>query len=83
MVDDCIKELNFEDVKPIDDKPYMKKWFDIIDINELKPYIATRNHHDLGRIWYRDNFDHYEENCLTDINQICTTKDSELSKDNN
>jgi hypothetical protein len=82
MVDDCIKELNFEDVKPIDDKPYMKKWFDIIDINELKPYIATRNHHDLGRIWYRDNFDHYEENCLTDINQICTTKDSELSKNN-
>lgn len=50
----------------IDDKPYMQKWFDIIDINELKPYIATRNA-DGGRIWYRDNFDNDIEDCLSNI----------------
>lgn len=75
MVNDCINELNFEDVTPINYKPYMQKWFEIIDINELKPYIATRHHPEKGRVWYRDNFDHYEEDCLTDINQICPIKD--------
>ena len=42
-----------------------------IDINELKPYIATRNFgkKDGGRVWYRDNFDHDKEKCLTDINR--------------
>ena len=55
--------------KPIDDKFYMKKWFEIIDVNELKPYIATRNFGDeRGRVWYRDNFDNDENDCLTDIN---------------
>ena len=55
--------------KPIDDKFYMKKWFQIIDVNELKPYIATRNFKDeRGRVWYRDNFNNDENNCLTDIN---------------
>ncbi len=76
MVNECLNELDFADVEAIDDKPYMKKWFDIIDVNELKPYIATRNFGDhRGRVWYRDDFDHYEENCLTDINQICRVKD--------
>lgn len=76
MVDDCLSELDFADIKPIDDKPYMQKWFEIIDINELKPYIATRNFGDYrGRVWYRDNFDHFEEDCLTDINQLSSVKD--------
>jgi hypothetical protein len=53
----------------IDDVSYMKKWFDIVDINVLKPYIATRNVGDkIGRIWYRDNFDNEENDCLTKIN---------------
>ena len=55
--------------KPIDDKFYMKKWFEIIDVNELKPYIGTRNFGDeRGRVWYRNDFDNEENNCLTDIN---------------
>ena len=33
----------------------MKKWYHIIDINELKPYIATESNIN-GRIYYRDNY---------------------------
>lgn len=55
------------EIKAVDDKPLMRKWFDIIDVNELKPYIATQN---VGqkRKWFRSDFDHNEEKCLTDIN---------------
>jgi hypothetical protein len=35
---------------------YLKKWFHIIDVNELKPYIATQNTPD-GRIYFYDNYD--------------------------
>ena len=41
----------------------MKKWFEIIDINELKPYIATRNFGaPKGRVWYKDDFPNELEN---------------------
>lgn len=33
----------------------MKKWYHIIDINELQPYIATESNID-GRIYYRNNY---------------------------
>jgi len=71
ILDECIKSINVNDEEPINDVKYLKKWFHIIDINELKPYIATRNFgkKDGGRVWYRDNFDHDKEKCLTDINQ--------------
>lgn len=54
-------------IEVVDEKPLMRKWFDIIDVNELKPYIATQN---LGqkRIWFRSDFDHIKEKCLTNIN---------------
>jgi hypothetical protein len=56
--------------KPLDESSIMKKWFDIIDVNELKPYIATRNFGGTkGRVWYRDDFPNELENCMTDINQ--------------
>lgn len=51
---------------PISDKEYMQKWFDIIDINELKPYIATSNKGDY-RVWYRDDFDNEKDDCITSI----------------
>ena len=68
---ECIKATELDDVELIDDKPYMRKWFDIIDINELKPYIATRNFGKpgKGRVWYRSNFVNEKEECLTDINK--------------
>lgn len=45
--------------------PWVKKWFSVIDINELKPYIATQKDTDTGeRIYYRDN---YEEGVITDL----------------
>jgi hypothetical protein len=33
----------------------MKKWYQIIDINELQPYIVTESNID-SRIYYRDNY---------------------------
>lgn len=43
---------------------YMKKWYDVIDVNELKPYILTRKAGPKdknpeivnGRYYFRDNF---------------------------
>jgi hypothetical protein len=52
-----------------DDMSYLKKWFQIIDINELKPYIATYSGGDNSktRKWFRDDFDNDEEKCLTEL----------------
>ncbi len=64
----CCELVNKQDeIKAIDDKPLMRKWFDIINVDELKPYIATQN---LGqkRIWFKSDFDHTKEKCLIDIN---------------
>ena len=64
----CIDFItNKEKIEPIDDKDFMRKWFEIINIDELKPYIATRNFSE-KRVWYRNDFDHEEQMCLTDIN---------------
>lgn len=54
---------------PLDEVPFMKRWFDVIDINALKPYIATRNYGGGNRIWYNNDFNNNEEDCLTDINE--------------
>jgi hypothetical protein len=73
IVKECISEISYRDEKYLDrfsDKELMKKWFDIIDVNELKPYIITRNFGgNQGRVWYKDNFDHSENDCLTSINK--------------
>lgn len=71
ILSETIKMLDVVKAEPIDDKPYMRKWFHIIDINELKPYIGTRNFGPKhgGRVWYRNDFDNTKEECLTDINQ--------------
>lgn len=70
ILNECSVILGRYDYKVLDEVPYMKKWFDIIDINELKPYIATRNFGDKrGRVWYRDDFDNESEDCLSDITQ--------------
>ena len=39
----------------------MKKWFNIFDVNELTPFIATENSSD-GRIYYRDSFGYGSHN---------------------
>lgn len=47
----------------------MKKHFEIVNINKLKPYIATTSYGAGGkRIWYRDDFDNEKENCLETLN---------------
>lgn len=69
ILDGCIDEIELKTKKVdvIEDKTYMQKWFDIIDINELKPYIATCNLGNGNRHWYRDDFDNDAENCLETI----------------
>jgi hypothetical protein len=57
------QKLEFDDMK------YLKRWFKIIDINELKPYISTcSGGSESTRKWFRNNFDNKKEYCLTDIN---------------
>jgi hypothetical protein len=53
----------------MDEKPFMQRWFDIIDINELQPYIATRNFGEGRRVWYKNDFNNNAEDCLIDINK--------------
>lgn len=68
ILGECLNVVNKHKNEYLDDRPYMKKWFDIIDINELKPYIATRNFGDhRGRVWYENNFDNKKEDCVSDI----------------
>jgi hypothetical protein len=72
ILNNIIGDIHLDDIlatKEIDEKKVMRKWFDIINIDELKPYVATRNFGDeKGRVWYRDNFNNEKEDCLTDIN---------------
>jgi hypothetical protein len=71
ILNETIKSVDVEKTEPIDDKPFMRKWFHIIDVNELKPYIGTRNFGPKhgGRVWYRDDFDNEKQDCLTNINK--------------
>lgn len=45
----------------------MRKWFTVQDINELKPYIGTRNFGPRGRVFYKDDFNHNREECINDL----------------
>lgn len=66
ILNNSVNYVETKFIQYIDYIPYMAKWFDIIDVNELKPYIATQNFNvngDAGRIWYRDNFDNFQ--CIT------------------
>jgi len=45
--------------------PYVKKWFSVIDINELKPYIATQKDYDGNRVYYRNNYE--DDNVVIDL----------------
>jgi hypothetical protein len=72
IIKECISEISYRGdkyLKVFDDIELMKKWFEIVDVNDLKPYIITRNYGDTGRVWYNDDFDHKENDCLTDINE--------------
>ena len=68
ILSECLNVVNKHKNEYLDDRPYMKKWFDIIDINQLKPYVATRNYGDhRGRVWYNSDFDNEKEDCVSDI----------------
>jgi len=73
IIKECVSEISDRDIKYLqefDDKELMQKWFEIVNVNELKPYIITQNYGDeRGRIWYKDDFDHEKNDCLTDINE--------------
>jgi len=67
VLNESIKCVETKFVDHIDYAKYLPIWFDIVDVNQLKPYIATQSY-DIwgdgpGRIWYRDNFDN--KDCIT------------------
>lgn len=68
ILDGCIDIIEKETLKFPNEKQLMRDSFVIINIDELKPYIGTQNTLQ-KRIWFKSNFDHTKENCLTDINQ--------------
>jgi hypothetical protein len=71
ILNECLSVVNKHKNEFLDDRPYMKKWFDIIDINKLKPYITTRNFGDKrGRVWYESNFNNEKEDCISDIKKF-------------
>lgn len=63
------KQLDIYHTKEsFDDSTLLKKWFYIVDINNLKPYIATQNFRDVrGRKWFRSFFNHKKNECITNI----------------
>jgi len=67
ILSECLNVVNKHKNQYLDDRPYMQKWFDIIDINELKPYIATSFQGKKGRVWYNSDFDNEKEDCVSDI----------------
>lgn len=73
IIKECISEISYRDDKYLEefnDKELMKKWFEIVNVDELKPYIITRNYGgESGRVWYKNDFDHQKNDCLTDINE--------------
>lgn len=58
----------YHQMESFDDSQLLKKWFEIEDINNLKPYVSTRNFRDeRGRVWYRSQFNHRQEECVNNI----------------
>lgn len=53
----------------IDDAKYIRKYFDVVDVNKLKPYIVTRSNggRDGGRKWWHNNFNNADEECVTSL----------------
>lgn len=43
---------------------YLKKWFHIIDVNKLSPFVLTQLS-DIGRVYYNDFFDNC--GCITEL----------------
>jgi hypothetical protein len=58
---DALKEYN---TLHLHSDMYLKKWFHIIDVNELKPYIATQRT-EINRLYFYSNYDNC--NCITEI----------------
>jgi hypothetical protein len=57
-------EKMFDICNTISWESYMKKWFDIFDINQLKPYIATQKDRGI-RVHYRS--DYTNTGCITEF----------------
>lgn len=60
-------EENFRE--KVDDAKYIRKYFDVVDVNKLKPYIVTRSNGGPGggRMWWNNNFDNKKEDCITSL----------------
>lgn len=63
-------QFNDYSMKKFDNDGYlMRRWFTIQDINELKPFISTRNFGTRGRVFYTEEFDYLREECIKDLKE--------------
>lgn len=69
VIDYCISPIEENLREKIDDAKYIRKYFDVVDVNELKPYVVTRSNGGPtgGRMWWYSNFDNDEEDCVTSL----------------
>jgi hypothetical protein len=63
-VNDIERILQKSEYPNINETQLLKKHFNIIDVNLLKPFLATANM-DSGRVWFESEFDGYL--CITNI----------------
>lgn len=62
---DIKRNLEKSEYPNIDEYYYINKWFDIVDVNELKPYLATCIVNSGERVWMESNWD--GENCISKL----------------
>ena len=64
-VKDIERYLQKSEYPNINEREMLKRWFHIIDVNELKPYLATAITNSGDRMWLESNFDNYL--CITEL----------------
>lgn len=64
-VKDIERYLQKSEYPNINEREILKRWFHIIDVNELKPYLATAITNSGDRMWLESNFDNYL--CITEL----------------
>ena len=64
-VKDIERYLQKSEYPNINEREILKRWFHIIDVNELKPYLATAITNSGDRMWLESNFHNYL--CITEL----------------
>lgn len=74
----CRKELSKLNYEELDSGKYVRKYFDVVDVNQLQPYIVTRSNGgpNGGRKWWYNDFNNEEEDCVTNLQHYGRNKKS-------